>query len=82
MSKAEERAMEVYPPRMAYNSMVGVALKEKRDINANNRQKFIQGYIAAEQYLMDKAKAWFTDNIPSEKVQLLWSEFEQFMAEN
>lgn len=56
MSKAEERAMEVYPPRMAYNSMVSVALKEKRDINANNRQKFIQGYVTAEKDLTDKAK--------------------------
>ena len=51
MSKAEERAMEVYPPRMVYNSMVSVALKEKRDINANNRQKFIQGYVTAEKDL-------------------------------
>lgn len=81
MTRAEERAMEAYPPRMAYNSMVSVALKEKRDINANNRQKFIQGYVTAEQDLMDKAKQWFTDNIPSEKLQLLWCEFEQFITE-
>ena len=62
MTKAEERAMEVYPPRMAYNSMVSVALKEKRDINANNRQIFIQGYGTAEQDLMEKVCKWIEDN--------------------
>lgn len=54
MSRAERRAMEVYPPRMAYNSMVSVALKEKRDINSNNRQKFIQGYVTAEGDILQK----------------------------
>lgn len=43
---------------------------------------YARGYRKAEQGLMKKAKQWFTDNIPSEKVQLLWSDFEQFMAEN
>ena len=41
-----------------------------------------QGYNQAKQDIMEKAKQWFTDNLPSEKVQLLWSEFEQFIAEN
>mgnify|MGYP007122102682 CR=1 FL=1 len=40
------------------------------------------GYEQAKQDLMDKAKQWFTDNMPSEKVQLLWCEFEQFITEN
>ena len=41
-----------------------------------------EGYEQAKQDLMDKAKDWFTDNLPSEKVQLLWCEFEQFVTEN
>ena len=36
----------------------------------------------AEQDVMDKAKQWFTDNIPSQKLQLWWCDFELFIAEN
>ena len=63
--------------------------KENCDyIKINRRSKcttvddYTAGYEQALQDLMDKAKQWFTDNIPSEKVQLLWCEFEQFITEN
>lgn len=71
MTKTEERALEVYP-----------VLSMTNDTNAPKRKYFIDGYALAQQDIMDKAKQWFTDNIPSEKVQLWWSDFEQFITEN
>ena len=72
MTRAEEQALKAYP----------------RDddawceSNVDRRIGYKQGYNQAKQDLMEKAKQWFTDNIPSEKVQLLWSEFELFITEN
>ena len=71
MSKAEEQALKVYP-----------VLSLTNDTNAPKRKYFTDGYALAEQDLMEKAKQWFKDNIPSEKVQLLWCDFEQFIMEN
>ena len=71
MSKAKEKALEAYPIDL-YN--------DKYDWR--RRAGFEKGYEQAEQDLMDKAKQWFTDNIPSEKLQLLWCEFELFIAKN
>lgn len=79
MSKAEEMAMEAYPIK---NEWVGNQYGSYGDINEDSREKFIQGYEQAEKDFMEKAKQWFTDNLPSEKVQLLWCEFEQFITEN
>ena len=70
MTKAEEQALKVYP-----------VLSLTNDANALKRKYFTDGYALAEQDLMDKAKQWFTDNLPSEKVQLLWIEFEQSITE-
>jgi hypothetical protein len=47
MNKAEERALEVYPIRPVYSSMISVALKDKSDANYNTRQVYIQGYLQA-----------------------------------
>lgn len=72
MSRAEEQALKAYP-------------REDDDWcegNVDRRIGYKQGYNQAQQDLMDKAKQWFTDNLPSEKVQLLWNEFELFIAEN
>lgn len=78
MSKAEEQALKAYPKQYG-GSMFGPLPIE---LNVKERKLFIEGYKQAEQDLMDKAKQWFTDNLPSEKVQLLWCEFEQFITEN
>ena len=43
---------------------------------------FIEGYEQAKQDIMEKAKQWFTDNLPSVNAQLLWCEFELFITEN
>jgi len=51
------------------------------DKNADKRKIFVEGYEQAVQNLMDKAKQWFTDNLPSVKAQLLWCEFELFITE-
>ena len=71
MTKAEEQALKAYPVSSLTN-----------DTNAPKRKYFTDGYALAEQDLMDKAKQWFTDNIPSEKLQLWWCDFEQFITEN
>ena len=73
MSKAEEQALKVYP---------NIKIGEQRLDQSSAREVYVEGYNQSHQDLMDKAKQWFTDNIPSEKVQLLWSEFEQFITEN
>ena len=73
MSKAEERALKAYP---------NIKIGEQRLDQSSAREVYVEGYNQSHQDLMDKAKQWFTDNIPSEKVQLLWSEFEQFITEN
>ena len=57
MSRAEKRALELYPSRMEYPSLVSVALKEKRDINSNTRQIFIQGYVCAESDILEKLES-------------------------
>ena len=69
MSRAEEKARKAYPDNPYYGGRSAQRL-------------FAEGYEQAIKDLMDKAKQWFTDNIPSEKVQLLWCEFEQFITEN
>ena len=72
MTRAEEQALKAYP----------------RDddawceSNVDRRIGYKQGYNQAEQDVMDKAKQWFTDNIPSQKLQLWWCDFELFIAEN
>ena len=81
MSKAEERALEVYPYSKGKVVATGFGTIEF-DQNHDERVGFVEGYNQAQQDLMEKAKQWFTDNLPSEKVQLLWSEFEQFITEN
>lgn len=75
MSKAEERANEAYPFKEG-----DIVYDEERVEEAQGY--YIEGYEQAEQDLIEKAKQWFTDNIPSEKVQLWWCEFEQFITEN
>lgn len=74
MSRAEEQALKAYPVEMEYNPTV--------DVNESCRELYLEGYNQAQQDLMEKAKQWFTEYLPSEKVQLLWSEFEQFITEN
>ena len=78
MSKAEEQALKAYP--RATRDIGGMVV----DIGHPQymRDLYIEGYNQAEQDLMEKAKQWFTDNLPSEKVQLLWCDFEQFITEN
>ena len=68
MTRAEEQARKAYPDTPYYGGRLAQRL-------------FAEGYEQAEQDLMEKAKQWFTDNIPSEKVQLLWSDFKQFITE-
>ena len=51
MSKAEERAMEVYPPRMQYTSLMSATLKNKTDANLPKREIYIEGYNQAEKDL-------------------------------
>ena len=77
MSKAEEQALKAYP--RATRDIGGMVV----DIGHPQymRDLYIEGYNQAEQDLMEKAKQWFTDNLPSEKVQLLWCDFEQFITE-
>ena len=70
MTKAEKRALEVYP-----------VLSLTSDTNAPKRKYFTDGYALAEQDFIEKAKQWFTDNLPSVKAQLLWNEFELFITE-
>ena len=68
---AEEKALKVYP-----------VLSLTNDTNAPKRKYFTDGYVLAEQDLMEKAKQWFTEYIADKSVQLLWCEFEQFITEN
>jgi len=73
MSKAEEQALKAYP---------NIKIGEQRLDQSSAREVYVEGYNQSQQDLMDKAKQWFTDNIPSEKLQLWWCDFEQFIAEN
>ena len=72
MSRAEEKARSYYTLEN-FDILTMLEL---------GRKCFSEGYNQAQQDLMGKAKQWFTDNIPSEKLQLLWCEFEQFITEN
>ena len=47
MSRAEDEALKVYPPKMEYSSMIGVALNNKEDANIKLRDAFIKGYEKA-----------------------------------
>lgn len=69
MTRAEEQARKAYPDNPYYGGRSAQKL-------------FAEGYEQAMQDFMSKAKEWFTNNLPSEKVQLLWCEFEQFIKEN
>jgi hypothetical protein len=69
---AEEQALKAYP---------NIKIGEQRIDQSSAREVYVEGYQRAQQDLMEKAKQWFTDYIPSEKVQLLWCEFEQFITE-
>lgn len=79
MDTVEELALKAYPKMSRITELEGTLIG---DGNVDKREGFIEGYNQAKQDLIDKAKAWFTDNIPSEKVQLLWCDFELFIAEN
>lgn len=82
MSKAKELAEQMFPkPQMeSYDDIL--EYRNDMDWTFIARGAVVKGYEQAKQDLMDKAKQWFTDNVPSEKVQLLWSEFERFIMEN
>lgn len=82
MSKAKERAEQIFPVPQMENYDDILEYRNDRDWTFIARGAFAKGYKQALQDLMEKAKQWFTDTIPSEKVQLLWSEFEQFITEN
>ena len=82
MSKAKELAEQMFPEPQMENYDDILEYRNDRDWTFIARGAVIKGYNQAEQDLMDKAKQWFTDNLPSEKVQLLWNEFELFIAEN
>lgn len=71
MSRAEEQALKAYP-----------RTDDSWGDEWQKRVGFVEGYKQAEQDLIEKAKQWFTDNIPSEKLQLWWCDFELFIAEN
>ncbi len=74
MTRAEEQALKAYP--------IKIAAREGYDENLRERKGFIKGYNRAEKDLMEKAKQWFTEYIPSQKLQLWWCDFELFIAEN
>ena len=82
MSKAKELAEQMFPEPQMENYDDILEYRNDRDWTFIARGAVVKGYNQAEQDLMEKAKQWFTDNIPSEKVQLLWSEFEQSITEN
>ena len=71
MSKAEEKARSYYTLEN-FNTLTMLEL---------GRKCFSEGYNQAQQDLMEKAKAWFTEHIADKSVQLLWCEFEQFITE-
>ena len=82
MSKAKELAEQMFPEPQMENYDDILEYRNDRDWTIIARGAVVKGYNQAQQDLMDKAKQWFTDNLPSEKVQLLWNEFELFIAEN
>ena len=71
MSKAKEQALKNH-------TIIGLDFREIERL----KEEFLAGYNQAEQDLMEKVKQWFTEYIADKSVQLLWSEFEQFIAEN
>lgn len=80
MSKAKELAEQMFPEPQMENYDDILEYRNDRDWTFIARGAVVKGYNQAEQDLMEKAKQWFTDNIPSEKLQLLWCEFEQFIT--
>ena len=55
MSRAEERALEVYPRSEKYTTSQRLIVNDLRD-------GFIQGYEQAQNDFLEKAKAWLDDN--------------------
>ena len=56
MTDAEKRGLESYPPILEYPSMMMVAMGEKVDSNAKNREIFIQGYEEAKKDFVAKLR--------------------------
>ena len=75
MSKAEERAIEAYPPQMEYNSMVAISIGNKIDTNEPKRRLFIQGYEQAEKDYTEYAQLW----VDSGEVNI--KSFKQFLKD-
>ena len=82
MSKAKELAEQMFPEPQMENYDDILEYRNDRDWTFIARGAVVKGYKQAEQDLMEKAKQWFTDNIPSQKLQLWWCDFELFIAEN
>ena len=51
MSKAEERALEAYPPKMRYVGIDSVKDDRKIDVNKPMRDRFVKAYHQAEKDL-------------------------------
>ena len=81
MSKAKELAEQMFPEPQMENYDDILEYRNDRDWTFIARGAFVKGYVTAKQDLMEKAKQWFTDNLPSVKAQLLWNEFELFITE-
>lgn len=51
MSKAEERALEAYPPKMRYVGIDSVKYDRKIDVNKPMRDRYVKAYHQAEKDL-------------------------------
>ena len=51
MSKAEERALETYPPKMRYMGIDSVKYNRKIDVNKPMRDRYVKAYHQAEKDL-------------------------------
>ena len=80
MNKAEEAALNAYPPKYKEPPRRASRVQSNRvDTHAQIRAVYINGYNQAVRDIMDKAKDWFDKNIPSKSVQFLWMDFEREM---
>lgn len=78
MSKAEERALEAYPP------LYGKYDRNGYDYAEDDRKVYIQGYEQAEKDFMEKADRWLFKSglFNSAKLREYWrKDFKQFMTE-
>ena len=63
MTKAEQRALETYPPQFSFGKRNAKRVQsEKADTHASVRAIYLKGYEQAEKDTIERAIAWLKEN--------------------